>query len=196
MNPILFICILTGIIHFTETAASSLRLAGLRTKQIATSLSFVNATLLITRTSNMLQAPFLGGMVDHAILTGNPESLINGFRLVIFAAFIGNLCGRSVPHFSSRFLLKAIFRFERVGSVPRLIMAAFLPRNFFCHLSPLPFTNQRYLYESFTEEYAAILSLDQSDRRRRLCHRRSFFTLCRSDGPRIPHYRFAALGYR
>lgn len=129
MNPIVFVCILTGVIHFTETAASSLRLAGVRTKQIATSLSFVNATLLITRTSNMLQAPFLGGMVDHAILTGQPGSLINNFRFVIFAAFIGNCLGAVFTPFFVAVFTKAIERFEKGGSVPRLIAGAFLPRN-------------------------------------------------------------------
>lgn len=129
MSPILFVCILTAIIHFTETAASSLRLAGVRTKQIATSLSFVNATLLVTRTSNMLQAPFLGGMVDHAILTGNPAALVTSFRWVIFAAFVGNLCGAIMTPFFVAVFTKAIFRFEKVGSVPRLIAAAFRPRN-------------------------------------------------------------------
>ena len=130
MNPIMIVCILTGVIHFTETAASSLRLAGVRTKQIATSLSFVNATLLITRTSNMLQAPLIGGLVDHAILTGNPASLIGGFRNVIFAAFIGNALGALCTPFFVAVFTKAIIRFERVGSVPLLILAAFRPRNF------------------------------------------------------------------
>lgn len=130
MNPIFIVCILTGIIHFAETAASSLRLAGVRTKQIATSLSFVNATLLVTRTSNMLQAPFLGGMVDHAILSGNPVSLITSFRSVIFAAFIGNALGALCTPFFVAVFTKAVLRFEDVGSVPKLIIAAFFPRNF------------------------------------------------------------------
>jgi hypothetical protein len=134
MNPIIFVCILTGIIHFTETAASSLRLAGVRTKQIATSLSFVNATLLITRTSNMLQAPFLGGMVDHAILMGNPGALIDNFRLVIFAAFIGNCLGAVFTPFFVAIFTKAIERFEKGGSVPRLIAAAFFAEKCQSHL--------------------------------------------------------------
>jgi len=129
MNPILIVCVLTGIIHFTETAASSLRLAGVRTKQIATSLSFVNATLLVTRTSNMLQAPFLGGMVDNAILTGNPGSLIDSFRMVIFAAFVGNALAALFSPFFVAVFTRAITRFEKVGSVPYLIAAAFLPKN-------------------------------------------------------------------
>lgn len=129
MNPLIVVCILTGIIHFTETAASSLRLAGVRTKQIATSLSFVNATLLVTRTSNMLQAPFLGGMVDHAILTGDPTSLVSKFRLVIFAAFVGNSLGALLTPFFVAVFTKAILQFEKWGSVPRLIIAAFRPKN-------------------------------------------------------------------
>ena len=107
-----------------------MRLAGVRTKQIATSLSFVNATLLITRTSNMIQAPFLGGMVDAAILRGNPSALVDSFRWVIFAAFIGNSIGALLTPFFVAVFTKAILRFEKVGSVPRLIGAAFLPRNF------------------------------------------------------------------
>jgi hypothetical protein len=130
MSPLLIVCFLTGIIHFTETAASSLRLAGLRTGQIATSLAFVNATLLITRTSNMLQAPFLGGMVDHAILVNHPADLIFSFRNVILAAFIGNLLGAICTPFFVAVFTKAILRFEKGASVPRLIAAAFFPKNF------------------------------------------------------------------
>lgn len=129
MSPLLIVCVLTAIIHFTETAASSLRLAGVRTRQIATSLAFVNATLLITRTSNMLQAPFLGGMVDHAILAGHPVSLVGLFRLVIFAAFIGNFLGALCSPFFVAVFTVAILKFETVGSVPKLIAAAFFPRN-------------------------------------------------------------------
>ena len=130
MSPLLVICILTAIIHLTETAASSLRLAGVRTRQIATSLSFVNATLLITRTSNMIQAPFLGWMVDHSIIAGNPGALVSAFRAVIFAAFIGNLIGAILTPFFVAVFTRAILRFEKVGSVPRLIFEALLPRYF------------------------------------------------------------------
>lgn len=129
MNPLLIVCVLTAIIHLAETAASSLRLAGVRTKAIATSLSFVNATLLVTRTSNMLQAPFLGGMVDTAVLNHTPHLLENYFRLVIFSAFIGNLAGAAFTPFFVAIFTSAIGRFERVGSLPRLLGEAFLPSN-------------------------------------------------------------------
>ncbi len=130
MSPLVVVCLFTRIIHFAECTASSLRLAGVRTKSIATSLSFVNATLLITRLSNMLQAPFLGGMVDSAILRGEGSSLASNFRWIIFAAFIGNIIAAVLIPFSVSVFVKAIERFEKVGSVPRLIFSAFKPRNF------------------------------------------------------------------
>ena len=129
MSPLVIICILTGIIHMTETAAASLRLAGVRTKQIATSLSFVNATLLITRTSNVIQAPFLGGMVDSTIMHGNPASLVHVFRLVIFSAFVGNTVGAILTPFFVSVFTKAIIRFEKRGSVPRLLLEMLFPRH-------------------------------------------------------------------
>ena len=129
MTPLLIVCILTGVIHFTETIASSMRLAGVRTRNIATSLSFVNATLLISRMSNMLQAPLLGGMVDTAIIKSNPFTLQNEFRTIIFAAFIGNLVGAMlVPFFVSVFT-EGMAEFEKIGSLPKLIVSAFYPKN-------------------------------------------------------------------
>jgi len=125
----MIVCVLTGLIHFAETIASSMRLAGVRTRNIATSLSFVNATLLVSRMSNMLQAPLLGGMVDTAIIKNNPLMLQNEFRIIIFAAFIGNLIGAFfVPFFVSVFT-DGILEFERVGSLPKIIISAFHPRN-------------------------------------------------------------------
>jgi hypothetical protein len=129
MTPLMFVCILTGLIHFTETLSSSMRVAGVRTKNIATSLSFVNATLLVARMSNMLQAPLLGGMVDTAIIKNNPGALLHDFRIVVFAAFIGNLVGALfVPFFVSIFT-EGILEFEKVGSLPKIILLAFHPKN-------------------------------------------------------------------
>lgn len=129
MNALIAVCVLTGVIHFFETLASSMRLAGVRTKQVATSLAFVNTAFLVARMSNMLQAPLLGGMVDSAILTNTPGELAMKFRIVIFCAFIGNVIGALlIPYFVFLFE-KAILTFERVGSIPRLFLVAIKPSN-------------------------------------------------------------------
>ncbi|MFA5839805.1 MAG: lipid II flippase Amj family protein [Candidatus Margulisiibacteriota bacterium] len=130
MNPLFIVCFFTAMIHFTETLSSSMRLTGVRTRQLALSLSFVNASLLISRMSNMLQAPLLGGMVDTAILMNDINILWVNFRLVIFAAFIGNLLGALMIPFAVRVFTRGIKKFDEVGSVPRLIALGFYPRNF------------------------------------------------------------------
>ena len=129
MNPLIVVCCFTALIHFTETIASSMRLTGVRTKQLALSLSFVNASLLISRMSNMLQAPLLGGMVDTAILQNTVSLLWNNFRIIIFAAFIGNLVGAILTPFAVSVFTKAVRKFDEIRSVPRLILFAFYPRN-------------------------------------------------------------------
>jgi len=129
MNPLLIVCFFTGLIHFTETISSSMRLTGVRTKQLALSLSFVNASLLISRMSNMLQAPLLGGMVDTAILMNNVDILWSNFRFIIFAAFIGNLIGALLTPFAVKVFTSLIKKFEEIESVPRLIAYALRPRN-------------------------------------------------------------------
>ena len=95
-KSLLIVCVFTLIMHMTETIAYSMRYAGLKTKQIAIAMSFVTSTLLITRLSNMCQAPFLGLMVDNAILDGSDvifSQLILSFRVVIFSAAVGVFCG-------------------------------------------------------------------------------------------------------
>ncbi|MBU0580345.1 MAG: lipid II flippase Amj family protein [Candidatus Margulisbacteria bacterium] len=62
MNTILLVCCLTAFIHLSETLALAMRLAGVRSKQVATSISFVNTSFLGARMSNMLQAPLLGAL--------------------------------------------------------------------------------------------------------------------------------------
>ena len=126
-GALLIVCIFTGLIHFTETLASSMRLTGVRTKQLALSLSFVNASLLISRMSNMLQAPLLGGMVDAAIYHNDVSSLWINFRLVIFAAFIGNLVGAMMVPFAVSLFTKGIAKFDKIGHVPGLILYALKP---------------------------------------------------------------------
>lgn len=129
MSALVFVCIFTGLIHFSETLASSMRLAGVRTKQVATSLAFVNTAFLVSRMSNMLQAPLLGGMVDTAIMTNTAGDLAMQFRIVILCAFIGNVIGALlIPYFVYLFE-KAIYVFERVGTIPRLLIETIKPRN-------------------------------------------------------------------
>lgn len=126
------VCLFTFMIHLSETLALSMRLAGVRTQQVATSISFVNTSFLISRMANMLQAPLLGGMVDAAVNHyGNltPSLLGYYFRWIIFAAFWGNLAGAFLTPTFTRLFEKGIIRFEKQGSLPRLLFSLLYPRN-------------------------------------------------------------------
>ena len=88
---LIIICFFTCLIHTTESLAYSMRLAGVRTKQIAIAMAFVTSTLLVSRLSNMFQAPLLGAMVDTAILANTAESLVlleSKFRIIYLSIFI------------------------------------------------------------------------------------------------------------
>lgn len=131
-NALLIICLFTFLIHFTESSVYSMRLAGIRTKQIAISLSFVTSALLVSRLSNMGQAPLLGLMVDSTITMASPTALQlleSQFRLVIFAAFIGSSFGAFLTPTFVALLQKAIFRFLENGSFIGTALSAFHPKN-------------------------------------------------------------------
>ena len=116
----------------TESLAYGMRLAGVRTRQIAIAMSFVTSTLLISRMSNMFQAPFLGALVDLTVMDGHKGSLAlleMQFRVVIFSAFLGAFTGAVLTPTVVKLFEKAINRFKVHGSVPRIIGSALRPTN-------------------------------------------------------------------
>lgn len=132
-KTLIIICCFTFIIHMTESLAYCMRLAGVRTKKIAIAMAFVTSTLLVSRLSNMFQAPLLGAMVDGAILAGSQSALLHlelRFRFVIFAAFLGASIGAFLTPTMVFLFQKAIKRFQQSGSIPRVALSALYPKNF------------------------------------------------------------------
>ena len=122
--PVLvFVCFFTFLINVTESLAYSMRFAGLKTRQIAISMSFVSSTLLVSRLSNMFQAPLLGKMVDDSIRMGTSAALQNlelYFRAIIFSGFIGVLVAAILTPSMIRLYELAINSFLRSGSLPKM----------------------------------------------------------------------------
>ena len=132
-KTLIIICCFTFIIHMTESLAYCMRLAGVRTKKIAIAMAFVTSTLLVSRLSNMFQAPLLGAMVDGAILAGSQSALLDlelRFRFVIFAAFLGASIGAFLTPTMVFLFQKAIKRFQLSGSIPRVALSVLYPKNF------------------------------------------------------------------
>jgi len=112
-----------------------MRYAGLKTKQIAIAMAFVSSTLLVSRLSNMFQAPLLGKMVDMTVQIGTKESLLlleQSFRIILFAGFLGIFVAALLtPTFVKIFQI-AIHKFLEIGSLPRMFFRTILsPRRIF-----------------------------------------------------------------
>ena len=127
----LIISVFTFLIHITESLAYGMRLAGVRTKRIATALSFVTSTLLVSRLSNMFQAPLLGTMVDATILKGPAylNHLETQFRIIIFAAFLGSFAGMLLSPSAVKVFRGAILKFTQHGSMPKLLLQSLSKEN-------------------------------------------------------------------
>lgn len=114
--------VLTIIIHLIDTLAYSVRLNSVKSGQVALSLSLFNVIMLISRTANTFQAPFIGTIVDYSIKTGIDP--LPSIRKVIFAATIGTIIGIILIPTFLRIFSKAVMKLEVTGSVPSIVVQA------------------------------------------------------------------------
>ena len=70
---LLIIALLTFVIHLIATLAYAVRIAGVRTGRVAVSMALFNILMLVSRTSNAIQAPLLAKRVELSILEGTVE---------------------------------------------------------------------------------------------------------------------------
>ncbi|MBH5320281.1 lipid II flippase Amj family protein [Paenibacillus sp. GSMTC-2017] len=122
-EQVILVAMFTFIIHLSETLTYSLRLAGVRLGKLAVALSLSGIILLISRTTNMVQAPLTGKMIDfskHQL----DYNLIDQFRIIIGAATMGTLVALLL--FPSAVLLssRVISHLEVAGSIPQLVRSS------------------------------------------------------------------------
>lgn len=139
MDRLMAVVLLTTIIHLINTLIYAVRPAGVITKRLATAYALFNVIFLIAQTANMLQAPFLGSIIDIAIKRGmesagaaanfvqtaayQQELMVLDYqiRTVILGATMGTLIGALfIPTFIT-FFTKGIDLFDQVKSVPKMI---------------------------------------------------------------------------
>lgn len=66
----LVLCSLTFVNHLIGTLAYAVRIAGVLTRRIAISFALFNILVLVSRTSNSFQGPFLAKRIEHNIAQG------------------------------------------------------------------------------------------------------------------------------
>jgi hypothetical protein len=123
LEQVLLVSLFTFVIHMSETLTYSIRLAGVRLGKLAVALSLSGIILLVSRTSNMIQALFTGKMIDLA-REDAAYPLVEQFRIIIGASTLGTLAALLL--FPSAVFLAArlISQLEVSGSIPQLIRSS------------------------------------------------------------------------
>jgi hypothetical protein len=116
------ICFLTFLIHLIGTLAYSVPLTGIRTRRIAVSFALFNVLVLVSRTSNSFQAPFLAKRVEQNLAHPSANSLLADFRWLLLSATCATLLGALfIPSFQ-RLFSRAVLHFQVHRSIPRLLL--------------------------------------------------------------------------
>src|SRR5215212_6890437 len=115
------ICLLTFVIHLMGTLAYSVRIAGVRTRRVAISFALFNILVLISRTSNSFQVPFMAKRVEHN-LDNPPDHLLTDFRWLLFSATFATLVGAVLIPTFQRIFSRALSEFQSHRSVPKLLL--------------------------------------------------------------------------
>jgi hypothetical protein len=126
MDPqLVFLCLLTFIIHLVGTLAYSIRIAGVRTRRIAVSFALFNILVLLSRTSNSFLGPFLAKRVETSLLLNASNYLLNDFRYLLFSATAATLVGAFLIPTFQRVFSRAVLHFQVHRSIPKLILHGF-----------------------------------------------------------------------
>ncbi|CAI9002053.1 Lipid II flippase Amj [Brevibacillus sp. IT-7CA2] len=122
MDALWLICLLTFIIHTTETLTYGIRFAGVQTGRIAVAMSLVGIVLLLSRTSNLIQGPFTGGVMDQAAIEHFDPS--TQLHVIIAASSLGTLAAIVLFPTFVQISKRMISHLELAGSIPQMIRTA------------------------------------------------------------------------
>jgi hypothetical protein len=122
---LLVICGLTFVIHLIGTLAYSVRIAGVRTRRIAVSFALFNILILVSRTSNTFQGPFLAKRIEDNINGGVTHGLLMDFRWLLLSASVATIMGAALIPTFQRAFSSAVCHFHVNRSVPRLLLHGF-----------------------------------------------------------------------
>src|SRR6185369_16980044 len=116
------ICLLTFVIHLIGTLAYSVRIAGVRTRRIAVSFALFNILVLVSRTSNSFQGPFLAKRIEENISESIAHGLLQDFRWLLASATVATLVGAALIPTFQRIFSRAVRHFQAHRSIPSMLL--------------------------------------------------------------------------
>jgi len=124
-SQLLVICILTFVIHLIGTLAYAVRIAGVRTRRIAVSFALFNILVLVSRTSNSFQGPFLAKRIEANIAQGVSQGLLSDFRWLLLSATLATIVGAFLIPTFQRIFSRAVLHFQAHRSISSLLLHGF-----------------------------------------------------------------------
>src|SRR4051812_26358741 len=121
---LLFLCSLTFIIHLIGTLAYSARIAGVRTGRIAVSFTLFNILVLLSRTSNTFQAPFLAKRIENQLGETAGAHVLGDLRWLLLSASLASLIGTFLIPTFQRLFSRAVTSYQADRSLGRLLLRA------------------------------------------------------------------------
>lgn len=122
---LLVICALAFVIHLIGTLAYSVRIAGVRTGRIAMSFALFNILVLVSRTSNSFQGPFLAKRIEQNLAEGVTGGALTDFRWLLLSATLATIAGAFLIPTFQRFFSQAVLQFQTHRSMAKLLLHGF-----------------------------------------------------------------------
>jgi Alternate to MurJ len=100
-----------------QMGTGAARLAGVRSKRVATGLTLFNLFATTSRLLNLVYAPLMGALIDVSRRLGDIAGFERDLRIIIAAATVGTLIGGALTPTFAVLLQRGIRSFERHGSL-------------------------------------------------------------------------------
>jgi Alternate to MurJ len=122
------IILFTFVIHLIGTLAYAARIAGVRTRRIAVSFAIFNLLILVSRTSNSFQGPFLAKRIEVNLGPTNTPGvdMTSDFRWLLLSATAASIVGACLIPTFQRLFSNLVEHFQAHRSIPKLILHGFL----------------------------------------------------------------------
>jgi hypothetical protein len=123
--------LITALLYMFATAlqmgTNAARLAGVRTKRVATGLTLFNLFGTTGRFLNLFYLPLIGSLADKAGARHDPSIFDYDMRFVMVFATLGTILGGLLVPWATRLLVRGIGSFERRGSLLQALAQLFRP---------------------------------------------------------------------
>lgn len=100
-----------------QMGTGAARLAGVRSRRVATGLTLFNLFATSSRMLNLVYAPLMGALIDVSRRLGDANGFERDLRIIIAAATVGTLIGGALTPTFAVLLQRGISSFERRGSL-------------------------------------------------------------------------------